>query len=46
MQQLKKAPPLFEQLRLADDLADDNLALLWARDKDVGRVDTLFVPTR
>jgi Arc/MetJ family transcription regulator len=37
LQQLKKAPPLFEQLRLADDLADDNLALLWERDKDMGR---------
>lgn len=37
LQQLRKNPPLFEQLRLADDLADDNLALLWERDKDVGR---------
>jgi Arc/MetJ family transcription regulator len=33
LQQLKKNPPLFEQLRLADD----NLALLWERDKDMGR---------
>ena len=29
--------PLFEQLRLNDEYADDELALLFERDKDTGR---------
>ena len=33
----KIEPPLFEQLRLNDEYADDELALLFERDKDTGR---------
>jgi len=36
LRQRKNEPPLFEQLRLADDVADDDLALLFERDKDTG----------
>lgn len=34
LQQVKKTPPLFEQLRLADSETDD---VLFERDKDMGR---------
>lgn len=37
LQKHKKEPAFFEQLRLADDFADDELALLFERDKDTGR---------
>jgi hypothetical protein len=37
LQQYKKEPTLFDQLRLADDYADDEIALLFERDKDNGR---------
>lgn len=37
LQQQKQQPPLFEQLRLIDDCADDELALLFKRDPDTGR---------
>ena len=37
LQQHKKQPAFFDQLRVADDVADDELALLFERDKDTGR---------
>ena len=37
MQQHKQQPAFFEQLRLADESADDDLALLFERNKDTGR---------
>jgi hypothetical protein len=37
LQQHKKEPPFFEQLRLSDEYADDDLALLFERNKDTGR---------
>lgn len=37
LQQQKRQLTLFEQLRLTDDCADDELALLFERDKDTGR---------
>lgn len=37
LQQHKKEPTLFDQLRLVDDYADDAIALLFERDKDTGR---------
>jgi hypothetical protein len=37
VQHQKQQPPLFEQLRLTDDCADDELALLFTRDPDTGR---------
>lgn len=37
LQQHKKGPSFFEQLRVADDVADDGLAVLFERDKDTGR---------
>lgn len=37
LRQHKTQPAFFEQLRMTDDLADDELALLFERDKDSGR---------
>jgi hypothetical protein len=37
LQQYKKEPTLFDQLRLADDYADDEIASLFERGKDNGR---------
>ena len=37
LQQHKNEPAFFEQLRLADDYADDDLDLLFERNKDTGR---------
>ncbi len=37
LQQHKQQPAFFEQLRLADESADDDLALLFERNKDTGR---------
>ena len=37
LQQHKKEPAFFEQLRLSDEYADDDLALLFERNKDTGR---------
>jgi len=37
LQQHKKEPTLFDQLRLVVDYADDDLPLLFERDKDTGR---------
>lgn len=37
LRQRKNEQLLFDQLRLADDVADDDLALLFERDKDTGR---------
>jgi hypothetical protein len=34
LQQHKKEPAFFDQLRLADEYADDELALLFERNKD------------
>ncbi|MGB4499419.1 MAG: hypothetical protein WBI40_12075 [Methylococcaceae bacterium] len=38
LQRSKKELPLFEQLRLANNDADDELAALFERDKDTGRM--------
>ncbi|MDD5216052.1 MAG: hypothetical protein PHQ03_11025 [Methylococcales bacterium] len=35
--QRKKEPTLFDQLRLADEYADDEIASFFERDKDNGR---------
>jgi len=35
--QHKNAPSFFDQLRLTDDIADDQLATLFERNKDAGR---------
>ena len=37
LQQHKQQPAFFEQLRLVDETADDELALLFERNKDTGR---------
>ena len=37
LQQHKQQPAFFEQLRLVDESADDELALLFERNKDTGR---------
>jgi hypothetical protein len=37
VQQHKRPPSFFDQLRVSDDLADDELAVLFERDKDTGR---------
>jgi hypothetical protein len=37
VQQHKKEPSFFDQLRVSDDVADDELAVLFERDKDTGR---------
>ena len=37
LQKQQIEPPFFDQLRLVDDVADDDLALLFERDKDTGR---------
>jgi Arc/MetJ family transcription regulator len=37
VQHQKQQPTLFEQLRLTDDCADDELALLFTRDPDTAR---------
>jgi hypothetical protein len=37
LQQHKKEPTLFDQLRLVVDYADDDLPLLFERDKDTSR---------
>ena len=37
LQQHKKEPMLFDQLRLVVDYADDDLPLLFERDKDTSR---------
>lgn len=37
VQQHKKEPSFFDQLRVSDDVADDELVVLFERDKDTGR---------
>ena len=37
LQQHKQQPNFFDQLRLNEDFVDDELALLFERDKDSGR---------
>jgi hypothetical protein len=37
VRQHKKEPSFFDQLRLTEDAADDQLALLFERNKDAGR---------
>ena len=37
LQQYKKEPTLFDQLHLADDYTDDEIASLFEREKDYGR---------
>jgi hypothetical protein len=37
LQQHKKEPTLFDQLRLVGDYADDDLPLLFGHDNDTGR---------
>ena len=40
VQQHKQAPSLFDQLRVPDEVADNDLAALFERDQDFGRVVT------
>ena len=37
VRQHKQVSPLFDELRLSEDVADDDLPLLFERDKDSGR---------
>lgn len=37
LQQHKKEQPLFERLRFIDESAEDDIALLFERDRDTGR---------
>lgn len=37
LQQHKQIPSFFDQLRVSDDIADDELAVLFERDQDTGR---------
>lgn len=37
VRQHKQARPLFDELRLSEEVADDDLPLLFERDKDSGR---------
>ncbi|MDD4929738.1 MAG: type II toxin-antitoxin system VapB family antitoxin [Gallionella sp.] len=37
VQQHKQTPSFFDQLRVSDDIADDELAVLFERDQDTGR---------